>query len=67
MAIAHDETSRLLKYGVCRGAEPLAGSLRVSLRYNFLPLLGQGEAAGKLKKGFSVACYRCSAGYLQYR
>ena len=45
-------TNRLLKFGVCRGAKPLAGSLRVSLRYNFLLLPGQGWGGGNSRRAF---------------
>ena len=47
------DISRLLKFGVCRGTKPLAGSLRacperaegVSLRYNF-PSLPDMKGSG---------------------
>ena len=41
--------------GVCRGAQPLAGSLRVSLRYNSSPFLARKGARGWSKGLFSPA------------
>ena len=32
-----------MKYGVCRGAKPFAGCLRMSLRYKSIPLPGRGS------------------------
>ena len=44
------------KYGVCKGASPFAGSLRVSLRYDFSPLPGQEGGQGNGRKSFSIPC-----------
>ena len=40
--------------GCAEGRSPFAGSLRVSLRYNFFPLPGQEGGQGDGRKGFSA-------------